>query len=220
MIPRELDRIVMRSLEIDPKNRYQTSADMAADLERTLIAARYSSRELSKMLRDLYMAGDEPLVVIDAGDDKENLEQTIAITSTETLPPIEQTHTVRHKEETQVRMDGVLRAERSRLQWMRWRARVKVTFAALAIAVVVGAIAFAAKKFVPGLVTRLVRSPPPTPVMTNQMPPVAAPKPPPPPAPVKQVKKRPKKEKGKGHSSSAAEEAVPAGDETLPPTRQ
>ena len=225
MIPRELDRIVMRSLEIDPKNRYQTASDMAADLERTLIAARYASRELSKMLRDLYMAGDEPLVVIDAGDDKENLEQTIAITSTETLPPIEQTNTVRHKEESQTRMDGVLRAERSRLQWMRWRARVKVTMAALAIAVVVGAIAFAAKKFVPPLVTRLTRSPPPTPVMKNQMPPVAAPTPPPAPAPVKQVKKRPKKEKekGKGHpsaSSSAAEEAVPGGDATLPPTPQ
>ena len=221
MIPRELDRIVMRSLEIDPKNRYQTASDMAADLERTLIAARYASRELSKMLRDLYMAGDEPLVVIDAGDDKENLDQTVAITSTETLPPIEQTNTVRHKEESQTRMDGVLRAERSRLQWMRWRARVKVTMAALAIAVVVGAIAFAAKKFVPPLVTRLTRSPPPTPVMKNQMPPVAAPTPPPAPAPVKQVKKRPKK--GKGHasaSSSAAEEAAPSGDETLPPTRQ
>ena len=184
-----------------------------------------SSRELSKMLRDLYMAGDEPLVVVDAGDDKENLEQTIAITSTETLPPTEQTHTVRHKEETQVRMDGVLRAERSRLQWMRWRARIKVTLAALAIAAVVGAIAFTAKRFVPGLVTRLVRSPPPTPVMTNQMPPTAAPTPPKtPPAPAKQqVKKRSKKDKGKGHasgSSSAADEAVPSGDETLPPTRQ
>jgi len=227
MIPRELDRIVMRSLELDPKNRYQTASDMAADLERTLIAARYASRELSKLLRDLYMAGDEPLVVVEAGpDDKENLEQTIAITSTETLPPIEQTHTVRHKEESQTRMDGVLRAERSRLQWMRWRARIKITFAALAIAVIVGAIAFAAKRFVPGMVTRLTRSPPPTPVMTNQMPPTAAPTPPktPPPAPAKQqAKKRPKKEKGKGHasgSSSAAEETVPSGDETLPPSRQ
>jgi serine/threonine protein kinase len=222
MIPRELDRIVMRSLEIDPKNRYQTASDMAADLERTLIAARYASRELSKMLRDLYMAGDEPLVVIDAGDDKENLEQTIAITSTETLPPIEQTHTVRHKEETQTRMDGVLRAERSRLQWMRWRARIKVTIAALVIAVVVGAVAFAAKKFLPPLLTRLTRSQPPTPVMTNQMPPTAAPAPAkaPPPAPAKQVKKRPKKGKGHASSSSAAEEAAPSGDETLPPTRQ
>ena len=223
MIPRELDRIVMRSLELDPKNRYQTASDMAADLERTLIAARYSSRELSKLLRDLYMAGDEPLVVVDAVDDKENLEQTIAITSTATLPPIEHTHTVRHKEESQTRMDGVLRAERSRLQWMRWRARIKVTMAALAIAVVVGAVAFAAKKYVPSLLTRLTRSPPPTPVMTNQMPPAAATTPPktPVPAPAKQVKKRPKKEKGKGHASSAAtEEAVPSGDETLPPTRQ
>jgi serine/threonine protein kinase len=222
MIPRELDRIVMRSLEIDPKNRYQSASDMAADLERTLIAARYASRELSNLLRDLYMAGDEPLVVVDAVDDKENLEQTIAITSTETLPPTEHTHTVRHKEETQTRMDGVLRAERSRLQWMRWRARIKVTFAALAIAVVVGAIAFAAKKFLPILLTR--SPPPPTPVMKNQMPPTAAPAPAPAPAPVKQAKKRPKK--GKGHapssssSSSAAEEALPGGDATLPPTPQ
>jgi serine/threonine protein kinase len=221
MIPRELDRIVMRSLEIDPKHRYQSASDMAADLERTLIAARHSSRELSKLLRDLYMAGDEPIVVIDAVDDKENLEQTIAITSTETLPPLEHTHTARHKEESQTRMDGVLRAERSRLQWMRWRARIKVTIAALAIAIVVGAVAFAAKKYLPILLTRLTRSPPPTPVMKNQMPPVAAPPTTPPPPPVKQVKKRPKK--GKGHaspSSSAAEEAVPGGDATLPPTPQ
>ena len=202
MIPRELDRIVMRSLEIDPKNRYQTASDMAADLERTLIAARYSSRELSKMLRDLYLAGDEPLVVVDAVDDKENLEQTIAITSTATLPPIEQTHTVRHKEETQTRMDGVLRAERSRLQWMRWRARIKVTIAALAIAVVVGAVAFAAKKFVaePADAVDAVAAPDagddkPDAARGGAKPPKT-----PAPAPAKQVKKRPKKEKGKGHA--------------------
>ena len=223
MIPRELDRIVMRSLELDPKNRYQTAADMAADLERTLIAARYASRELSKLLRDLYMAGDEPLVVVDACDDKENLEQTMAITSTATLPPIEQTSAARHKEESQTRMDGVLRAERSRLKWMRWRARIKVMVAALAIAVVIGAIAFAAKKFVPILLAR--RPPPPTPVITNQVTPeAAAAKTTPPPAPVKQVKKRSKKEKekGKGHASpsSAAEDTVPSGDATLPPTPQ
>src|SRR5262245_31042331 len=115
MIPRELDRIVMRSLAIDPKDRYQSSADMAADLERTLIAARYSSRELSNLLRELYMAGDDPLVVVDASDEKENLDQTIAITSTTTLPPTEQTRTaMRQKDETQVRMDGVLKAERTR----------------------------------------------------------------------------------------------------------
>jgi serine/threonine protein kinase len=59
MIPRELDRITMRALELDPKDRYQSAADMAADLERTLIAARYSSRDLSRLLRDIYTAGDD-----------------------------------------------------------------------------------------------------------------------------------------------------------------
>src|SRR6185436_10272130 len=49
-VPRELDRIVMRALELDPAERYPSAAAMAADLERTLIAARYSSRELSKLL--------------------------------------------------------------------------------------------------------------------------------------------------------------------------
>src|SRR5579862_753569 len=34
-IPRELDRIVMRALSIDVAERYQSSADMASDLERT-----------------------------------------------------------------------------------------------------------------------------------------------------------------------------------------
>ena len=224
MIPRELDRIVMRSLELDPKNRYQTASDMAADLERTLIAARYASRELSKLLRDLYMAGDEPLVVVDAGDDKENLEQTIAITSTATLPPIEQTHAVRHKEETQIAdgrrvarralapaVDALARADQGhgrgaghRRGRRRHRVRRQEIRAEPADAVDAVAAADAGDDKPDARRT-------------------AAPaKPTPPPAPAKQVKKRPKKEKGKGHASpsSAAEEAVPVGDETLPPTRQ
>ena len=75
-IPRELDRIVMRSLEMDPEARYQTTADMASDLERTLIAARYSSRELSKLLHGLFLPDEDPLVVVDTGDG-----QTVALTS-------------------------------------------------------------------------------------------------------------------------------------------
>jgi len=67
-IPRELDRIVMRSLEMDPEERYQSTADMASDLERTLIAARYSSRELSKLLHGLFLPDEDPLVVVDTGD--------------------------------------------------------------------------------------------------------------------------------------------------------
>jgi serine/threonine protein kinase len=226
-VPRELDRIVMRSLEIDPTHRYQSAADMAADLERTLIAARYSSRELSKLLHEMYLAGDAPLVVVDASDDKENLEHTIAITSTSTntQPAAEHTRTMRHKEETQIRMEGVLRAERSRLEWMRWRARIKVMVAALAIAVGIGAIAYAGKKYLPGLLKR--SPPPPAPVMKNQIEP--EPQPPPPAAPVKPVKKHAKKEKDRDRdkakargrspaSRSGAEETAPSGDGTLPPT--
>ena len=61
---------------------------MAADLERTLIAARYSSRELAKMLHELYLSTDEPVVVVEATQER---EPTAAITATETLPPMERT---------------------------------------------------------------------------------------------------------------------------------
>jgi serine/threonine-protein kinase len=76
-IPRELDRIVMRSLEMDPKDRYQSAADMASDLERTLIAARYSSRELSKLLHGLFLPDEDPLVVVDTGEG-----QSVGLTAT------------------------------------------------------------------------------------------------------------------------------------------
>jgi serine/threonine protein kinase len=78
-IPRELDRIVMRALEIDVKARYQSTAEMASDLERTLIAARYSSRELSKLLHGLFLPDEDPLVVVDAEDG-----HTLAVTGSTT----------------------------------------------------------------------------------------------------------------------------------------
>jgi serine/threonine protein kinase len=78
-IPRELDRIVMRALETDPAARYQSAADMASDLERTLIAARYSSRELSKLLHGLFLPDEDPLVVVDTAD-----AHTLAVTGTRT----------------------------------------------------------------------------------------------------------------------------------------
>ncbi|HTB58030.1 MAG TPA: protein kinase, partial [Polyangia bacterium] len=74
-IPRELDRIVMRALSIDVTQRFQTTADMASDLERTLIAARYSSRELSKLLHGLFLPDEDPLVVVDTDD-----HRTVAMT--------------------------------------------------------------------------------------------------------------------------------------------
>ena len=173
MIPRELDRIVMKSLEIDPKDRYQSAADMAADLERVLIASRHSSRELSKMLHDLYMAGDDPLVVIDASDEKDALERTIAITSTDTLPPAEHTRTgIRPKEETQSRMDTVLRAERTRLERKRWLGRVKAVVATVVVMAVIAGLAFVGKKYLPELLKR--PPPPPAPVIKNQEAPAPA----------------------------------------------
>ncbi len=74
-IPRELDRIVMRALSIDVTERFQSVADMASDLERTLIAARYSSRELSKLLHGLFLPDEDPVVVVDTED-----HRTIATT--------------------------------------------------------------------------------------------------------------------------------------------
>jgi serine/threonine protein kinase len=74
-IPRELDRIVMRALSLDVTERFQSAADMASDLERTLIAARYSSRELSKLLHGLFLPDEDPLVVVDTDD-----HRTVAMT--------------------------------------------------------------------------------------------------------------------------------------------
>src|SRR5450631_1398794 len=76
-IPRELDRIVMRALSIDVTQRFQSAADMASDLERTLIAARYSSRELSKLLHGLFLPNEDPVVVVDTDD-----HRTVAMTGT------------------------------------------------------------------------------------------------------------------------------------------
>jgi eukaryotic-like serine/threonine-protein kinase len=76
-IPRELDRIVMRALSIDVTQRFQSVADMASDLERTLIAARYSSRELSKLLHGLFLPDEDPVVVVDTDD-----HRTVAVTGT------------------------------------------------------------------------------------------------------------------------------------------
>jgi serine/threonine protein kinase len=74
-IPRELDRIVMRALSLEVTERFQSAADMASDLERTLIAARYSSRELSKLLHGLFLPDEDPLVVVDTDD-----HRTVAMT--------------------------------------------------------------------------------------------------------------------------------------------
>ena len=71
----------MRALAIDVTQRYQSVADMASDLERTLIAARYSSRELSKLLHGLFLPDEDPVVVVDTDD-----HHTVAMTGARPEP--------------------------------------------------------------------------------------------------------------------------------------
>jgi serine/threonine protein kinase len=220
-IPRELDRITMRALELDPNKRYQSTADMAADLERTLIAARYSSRELSKLLTELYLSTDEPVVVVEATQER---EPTAAITATETLPPMERT-SASHPSHDGNRLTGALRAEKSRLQWARWRVRVKAVLAVFVLVVLVGAAVVVGRRYLPALLA----SPPaaaPTPFIKNQ----EAPKPAPAPAPpaTKVVKKKQTGRKGKTSAASAPAADEPAaksppvapGDAPLPPSSE
>ena len=172
------------------------------------------------MLNELYMSTDDPVVVVESTQER---DATAAITATETLPPMERTHTSSPGHDTSSRLGGALRAEKSRLQWARWRGRIKVVLAAIVIVVLVGAAGLMGKRYLPALLTKLTTpAPPPTPIMKNQEKPVPAPAPPPPSKPVK--KKPGRKAKATGASAPAAgeEPAKPAppaaGDAPLPPS--
>ena len=223
-IPRELDRIVLKSLEIDPKQRYQSAAEMAADLERTLIAARYSSRELSKLLHDLYMPSDDPVVVVEEDPDHRTATATGMSTSTGTATgTASKSQSAPHPERTTASswraeretaaMGDALRAERGRLQRARWKGRAKIAAIALAIGGVGGGIALMAKRYVP-IAVQVLKPPPAPPVMPNQ----TSPAPPPPPPPVKAVKKKGKKKAKATESAAEAAGAPPAEATTTTPS--
>jgi len=57
-VPAEVDRIVMKALERDPAQRYQTAASMAEDLEQVLSERRYQSQMLPRLLGNLF--GENP----------------------------------------------------------------------------------------------------------------------------------------------------------------
>ena len=172
------------------------------------------------MSTELYMSSDEPLVVVESTQER---EPTAAITATETLPPMERTSPSSPGQDSS-RLGGALRAEKSRLQWARWRGRVKVALAAIVVVVLVGAAVLVGRRYLPALLAKLTAPPrPPTAIMKNQEKPVPAPAPPP---PAKPVKKKPgRKAKATSASTPAAAEEparsappVAPGDAPLPPS--
>lgn len=224
-IPRELDRIALQALAIDPTARYQTAGEMAADLERTLIAARYSSRELSKLLHDLYLPSEDPLVVVEEDDAKTTIATSTHVTGTATgsdsrpasnpgsgVP--ERTSTSRRAEHDSTRLGGALRAERARLQRTRWRGRAKVAFVALAIGAAAGGMALGVQRLIP-VVKDLMKPAPAPPLTANQTKPAPEPPAPPPPAAkpakkhVRKAKPRPAEEPS-GEPPAASPPAAPA----------
>ncbi len=200
-IPRELDRIAMRALETDVNARYQSTAEMASDLERTLIAARYSSRELSKLLHGLFLPDEDPLVVVDTADGRTvstsnetatqtTSEQTRTLTrsrsgsKTTTAPatPPQSEHvsaptiaepipSPRVSDSGPRRLERVVRAERGRLARRRFRERARTLFVAMLALAIIGAGAWAAKRYLPELLASPAAPPPPPPAPTaNQIP--------------------------------------------------
>ena len=191
-IPRELDRIAMRALEIDVNARYQSAADMASDLERTLIAARYSSRELSKLLHGLFLPDEDPLVVVDTADGN-TVATSSHNTATQTSSGQTGTRTAtgsgsgsrgtssgatpsvaaqvsgqveapipapRVSDSGARRLERVMRAERGRLARRRFGERARTVLVAVLALGVIGAGAWAAKRYLPEL---LASPPPPAP---------------------------------------------------------
>jgi serine/threonine-protein kinase len=261
-IPRELDRIVMRSLEMDAGKRYQTTADMASDLERTLIAARYSSRELSKLLHGLFLPDEDPLVVVDTEDHKTvamtgttpgshsgNSGQTGTQTSSgsrtsggtrttasrstsnsqstpggQTAPmprptspsasvtePIPDAADIRPSDSGAQRLERVVQAEAGRLARKRMRRHLKVLGIVAALALVIGAVGWAAKRYVVPFVMAPPAPPPPKPALAVPTPNQTAPEP-----AAKPVKKKPTHKKS--HNAPAAEPTAAPADEPAPPS--
>jgi eukaryotic-like serine/threonine-protein kinase len=199
-IPRELDRIVMKALELDPDQRYPSAAVMAADLERTLIAARYSSRDLSKLLHGLFVPPGEPLVVVDG---------TTAATGadpprTPSAPPAPTDRMRPVRAGPGGRLGGALRAERARLVWERWRTRGKMALGAVAVGVAVGMAALAVRQYGPALLG--TEAPAPAAAAAAEKPPRAAPAAPAAPiaAPAAAPRKRPALRRPKPASDPAA----------------
>jgi serine/threonine-protein kinase len=230
-VPRELDRIVMKALEVDPEQRYQTTAAMAADLERTMIAARHSSRDLAKLLRGIFMPEqEEPLVVVEAapaaaasGDSRPTDSMASLRSQTQEISSTDRSRAQRANSGSGI-LDGALRAEQSRLLQQKRTGQFKALLIVLAlVGAGVGGVK-AWKSFLGPMVTSLLAEPPPPAAPPTPYPAIIPPTPgptPPPPKPV--AKKRPGK-KGKGEKAeptgtTTTPERSGSGDDVIPPSQ-
>jgi serine/threonine protein kinase len=212
-VPRELDRIVMKALEVDPEQRYQSATAMAADLERTMIAARHSSRDLAKLLRGLFLHEDEePLVVVEAPPEPAPGPPTGSMSSVRSATQ-EISRADRTRPSESLALGGALRAEQSRLIQQRRKGLYKGAIAVLALAAIGAVGAKVWRPYISPLVTSLLAAPPP---------------PPPAPAPVAVApvvvptpvaKPAPKRRSGKKDKAKAAAEKAGAGDDVIPPSQ-
>jgi serine/threonine protein kinase len=202
-IPRELDRIVMHALEIDPLARYQSAADMGADLERTLIAARYSSRELSKLLHDLFMPSEAPIVVVDAEEEA----KTVAVTASQTVAatPVSAAQPMRRYDNEAQKLGRAVRAEGARMRRRRWRGPVKYVLLAVLAGGLIGGAVLGLRRYIP----IWFPPPPPSSITPNQISPAPAPEPLPPP-PVAKPKKKTRRGKAKTTEQPETIETAPA----------
>jgi serine/threonine protein kinase len=224
-VPRELDRIVMKALEVDPAQRYASATAMAADLERTMIAARHSSRDLAKLLRGLFMNEheDEPLVVVEAPAVPMSGPPTGTMPSVSSGAIHSTTQEISRTDRTRSSgtvgsgiLQGALQAEQSRLIQEKRKGYAK----GLVVLAILGAVAFAGVKvwprYISPLVTSLLAAPPPPPPAPAPVAPVTVTPVVPEPARATATKKRSGK-RGKGSTADGAKGA-PTADDVMKPS--
>jgi len=192
-----------------------------------MIAARHSSRDLAKLLRGLFMPGDEePLVVIDEVAPVEALapgpstgSMSSVRSSTQEISNTDRTRSSRTNINSGI-LDGALRAEQSRLRHERRRGQAKAAIVLVAVLAAAGAVTKLWGPYLKPLVSSLHG------LLTSPPPPVAAASSPAPvvePAPASAVarpapKKRPPKKGGKGDGKTGAAARSGTGDDVIAPS--
>jgi hypothetical protein len=220
----------MKALEIDPAQRYQSATAMAGDLERTMIAARHSSRDLAKLLRGLFIEeNEEPLVVVDdvappapapvpapaAGSPTGSMASLRS--STQEISHTDRTRSSRVNVAAGPSLDGALRAEQNRLRGERLKGQARAGLVLVALAAAVAGGAKAWPHVAPFFHELLASAPPPAAPVGPPMPatmelPAPAPAPTAKPTPHKKALKKGEKGKTEVVRSGVADDVMKPSD--------